>query len=58
MKNVHQFGLLLNELQDTLDEKELKTLTDQWENEYREYLFDKVRSFKKIASTYFSNSFS
>jgi len=47
MKNVHQFGLLLNELQDTLNDKELKILTDQWENEYREYLFDKVRNFKK-----------
>ena len=47
MKNVHQFGLLLNELQDTLNDKELKTLTDQWEDEYREYLFNKVRNFKK-----------
>ena len=47
MNDVHDFGLLLNEFKDILSEKEFDKLSTQWENEYREYLFEKVKNFKK-----------
>ena len=44
--NVHQFGMYLQEFKHLYTEDEYYQLQDQWQEEYQQYLMDKVRHKK------------
>ena len=44
--NVHQFAKLINECSDSMTEKELDVLTNQWLDDYELYLLNKVEKLK------------